>query len=65
MGILESQEERQERLKRTLALMFSDAKSHKCKCGTMIFLDAEEEQAFKDGRLQCAICGEILRGAEC
>lgn len=65
MGILESQEERQERIKRTLALMFSDAKSHKCKCGTMVFLDAEEEKFFEEGRLACATCGEILRGAEC
>ncbi|MGL4675692.1 MAG: hypothetical protein ACRCXK_12610 [Wohlfahrtiimonas sp.] len=63
MTISKLQKEKNERIARTFALMCSGAKSHKCQCGTMIFMDAEEERAFKAGKLKCAVCGSMLGGS--
>lgn len=55
-------EEDRKRIFNALSLMMNGNQSVACKnCGAVAFLDKEELEAFKVGKLACGQCNEILK----
>jgi len=62
LSMIGKTEEDRNRIFNTLSLMMNGNESVACKnCGAVAFLDEEEIDAFKSGKLACGQCNEILK----